>query len=120
MVLFVAAILAAPAMAEDAAPCANANSQMELNSCAAEEAKQAEAEMEKRYAEVSAQTEGAELLKKLALSQATWEAYRDAQCDFDAAQFEGGSIRPMIYHLCRATSAKQRAEALNASKAEAK
>ena len=92
--------------------CPDANSQREMNVCASELAEKAEAVVEKLYAEVAAETSEGALSEKLAASQEAWKAYRDAQCDFDAAQFEGGSMRPLVFHMCRAKSAERRAQAL--------
>jgi uncharacterized protein YecT (DUF1311 family) len=41
------------------------------------------------------------VVKKLRIAQRSWLAYRAANCDAEAAEYEGGSIAPQIYGLCR-------------------
>jgi len=39
--------------------------------------------------------------------EAAWLKYRDANCDFVADQYKGGSIRPMIEAMCLADTRQE-------------
>jgi len=45
-------------------------------------------------------------------TQARWEAYARAQCDWEGAAYDGGSMRPMIEAGCFAHEVEQRIAAL--------
>ena len=40
--------------------------------------------------------------------ETAWLKYRDANCEFVADQYKGGTIRPMIYALCMGDVTKNR------------
>src|SRR3954471_20664460 len=48
-------------------------------------------------------------------SQQAWLAYRDATCSYSAAQYEGGSILPVISGACRITATRDRIRQLQES-----
>jgi uncharacterized protein YecT (DUF1311 family) len=82
-------------------PCSDANTQAEMNICAGKEYKSADAALNRVYQQLLAKLEPAEKTQ-LKEAQTAWIKYRDANCDFVADQYKGGSIRPMIYGLCLA------------------
>jgi uncharacterized protein YecT (DUF1311 family) len=88
-------------------PCPGANTQPELNQCAARARDRADAELNKVYRELLKDTSGAERAK-LRAAQLAWIKFRDAQCDYESAGNKGGSIYPMVYSFCLAkvTSAR--------------
>lgn len=91
--------------------CANASTQMELNSCADRSFRAADAELNRTYRalEQRVTTPGA---AKLKAAQRAWIAYRDAQCTFESAGTEGGSIHPMIVSGCLETLTRAQTERL--------
>lgn len=51
-------------------------------------------------------------LEKLKAAQLAWSRYRDAQCDADEQQYEGGTIAPSIKFGCLKELSDRRAEEL--------
>jgi uncharacterized protein YecT (DUF1311 family) len=88
-------------------PCAEANSQAEMNICAGKEYKAADAALNKTYQQLSGMLNEEEKAQ-LKAAQLAWIKYRDANCDFVADQFKGGSMRPMILGLCLADVTRNR------------
>ena len=82
-------------------PCANAQSQLEMNMCWGNQYKTADAQLNAAYREFSSKlsTEEAAQLKA---AQLAWIKFRDANCEFVADAYKGGSIRPMIAAMCLA------------------
>jgi uncharacterized protein YecT (DUF1311 family) len=77
------------------------DTQMEMNSCAASDYSRADEELNTVWRKLPKS-------KELLASQRAWIAYRDAECYFRKAQFEGGSIAPLIYSSCLSELTKQR------------
>jgi uncharacterized protein YecT (DUF1311 family) len=82
-------------------PCADAQSQAEMNTCAGNQYKKADAELNRTYQKFVTMLD-AEEKAALKEAQTAWLKYRDANCDFVADQYKGGSMRPMILGLCLA------------------
>ena len=82
-------------------PCADAQTQADMNICWGNQYKAADAQLNKTYQQLAALLEADE---KASLKNAenAWIKYRDANCDFVADQYKGGTIRPMIYAMCLA------------------
>jgi uncharacterized protein YecT (DUF1311 family) len=95
------------------APCSDANTQAEMNICAGKEYKTADATLNRVYQQLVAMLETEEKAQ-LREVQTAWIKYRDANCDFVADQYKGGSIRPMIYGLCLADVTRNRTAELRA------
>ncbi len=106
-------------------PCANANTQVELNECFTKlyEATDAQLNLEynkvvnalkKNLSEAQKQNDHDQIthnetaLAKLLTAQRSWLTYRDANCDSVKFQYEGGSIQPMIWSQCMADTTQQR------------
>jgi uncharacterized protein YecT (DUF1311 family) len=81
------------------------DTQMEMNSCAASDYSRADKDLNAAWRELPKSTE-------LVAAQRAWIAYRDAECSFRRAQFEGGSIAPLIYSTCLSELTKQRTKIL--------
>ena len=77
------------------------DTQMEMNSCAASDYSRADGELNTAWRKLPKS-------KELLASQRAWIAYRDAECSFRKAQFEGGSIAPLIYSSCLSELTKER------------
>lgn len=92
------ALFALPAAAE--IDCANAEDQTSLNACAATAAAQAAETLDGLYGALGT-TLDAGGLARLEATQAAWMTYRDTFCAMQAAEYEGGSIYPMVLAYCR-------------------
>ncbi|MNT18427.1 hypothetical protein D3C72_1536360 [compost metagenome] len=44
-----------------------------------------------------------------------WIKFRDSHCKFEASQYEGGSIKPLIYSTCLEELTRKRIAAIKAS-----
>ncbi|HJZ81366.1 MAG TPA: lysozyme inhibitor LprI family protein [Pyrinomonadaceae bacterium] len=88
-------------------PCADAQSQAEMNICAGKEYKAADAELNQAYQKLNSMLE-AEEKAQLKEAETAWIKYRDLNCDFVADQYKGGTIRPMILGLCLADVTRNR------------
>ena len=86
-------------------PCANAQTQAEMNDCAGKEYKTADAVLNQVYRQLVAMLDDEEKAQ-LKEAQTAWLKYRDLNCDFVADQYKGGTIRPTIHGLCLADVTK--------------
>lgn len=80
-------------------PCADAQSQAEMNMCWGKEYKAADAKLNKTYQDFMAKLDESEK-GQLKNAQLAWLKYRDSNCDFVADQYKGGTMRPMIAAIC--------------------
>lgn len=87
--------------------CADPQSQSEMNQCAAQEYKAADAVLNQVYQRLVAKLDENERAQ-LKEVEAAWLKYRDANCEFVADQFKGGTMRPMIYGYCLADVTRKR------------
>lgn len=89
-------LLSAAALADD---CGNAQNQMEMNTCAANQLKAADGKLNEAYGTAMKRAPDATktLLKT---AQQKWIALRDADCALISSGTEGGSIQPMIHAQC--------------------
>ena len=88
-------------------PCANAETQAEMNICAGKEYKAADATLNQVYRQLTAILNDEEK-SQLKEAQTAWLKYRDLNCEFIADQYKGGTMRPMIHGLCLADVTKNR------------
>ena len=110
VVTFAAALLAQNKKKE---PCADAQSQGEMNICWGKEYKAADAQLNKTYQLFMSKLDESEKAQ-LKNAQVAWLKYRDANCEFVADQYKGGSMRPMIAAICLADVTKARVNELKA------
>src|SRR5690606_35656024 len=91
-----ALLLSANALAEE---CANATTQLEMNTCTAHQYQAADKKLNQTYQAAIKRAEAPqrELLKK---AQQAWIALRDADCNFIGSGTDGGSVQPMIISQC--------------------
>lgn len=80
-------------------PCVDAQSQGEMNICWGKEYQAADARLNSVYREFISKLSPEETAQ-LKNAQLAWLKYRDANCEFVADQFKGGSMRPMIAAIC--------------------
>jgi uncharacterized protein YecT (DUF1311 family) len=98
-------------------PCADAQTQTEMNICWGKEYKAADAQLNAAYREFTSKLNPEETAQ-LKTAQLAWIKFRDANCEFVADQYKGGSIRPMIAAMCLADVASARTSELKAQMKE--
>jgi uncharacterized protein YecT (DUF1311 family) len=89
-------------------PCANAQTQMELNDCQAREYKRADAALNTAYKQLMAKVEDAGERNALKASQLAWIKYRDANCEFESYLNKGGTMYSMVYDGCLTALTEER------------
>jgi uncharacterized protein YecT (DUF1311 family) len=92
-------------------PCADAQSQAEMTMCWGKEYKAADAKLNKSYQEFMSKLDESEKVQ-LKNAQLAWLKYRDANCEFVADQYKGGTMRPMIAAICLAGVTNARVDEL--------
>ncbi len=113
LILFV--LLTGMPWTSQAQNCANAETQMAMNACAASDFHAADARLNATYNEVMTRVRGLDDARKLLVtSELAWVRFRDAECAFATNQVSGGSIRPMIQSSCETDLTKQRTRQLRA------
>jgi uncharacterized protein YecT (DUF1311 family) len=91
-----------------------AQTQGEMNATANSSYKKADAELNKVYKQLMAVLDQNE--KPLLIqAEKDWMKFRDSHCKFDASQYEGGSIQPLIYSTCLEELTKKRIAEIKAS-----
>lgn len=108
LLLSLALVSAAPAQRQaEKHPCDDARTQADLNVCADKQSSAADAELNRVYGRLAAKLD-ADARAKLKTAEVAWLKYRDANCEYEAYGFEGGTMRPMVFSLCleRVTKAR--------------
>ena len=90
---------AAPAQGFSPSACGAEQSQPALNDCAWRRYQAADAELNRVYRVVLAADTGA-VAAALRAAQRAWVRFRDAQCAYVAARYDGGSMQPMQQGAC--------------------
>ena len=98
-------------------PCAEAQSQAEMTICWGNQYKAADAKLNQVYRQFTAKLDDEEKAQ-LKTAQAAWLKYRDANCEFVADQYKGGTMRPMIAAICLADVTDNRTKELTAQMKE--
>ena len=88
-------------------PCANPQTQFEMNQCAGKDYKAADAALNQVYQRLLTMLDDEEQAQ-LKEAQTAWIKYRDLNCDFVGDQFKGGTMRPMVYANCLADMTRKR------------
>lgn len=105
LLLLVPTMLAA--QDDDEEFCPKGRTQLDMNACAADEWAVADSVLNDTYQAVIRIIEP-ERVEALREAQRAWVRFRDAECEFQASQFGGGSIVPMVELLCRADLTRKR------------
>jgi uncharacterized protein YecT (DUF1311 family) len=92
--------------------CQKAATQLELNRCAALNAKAADRKLNQVYQQVQARYQDSQQTPLLVTAEVAWIKYRDASCTFSERRYAGGSIAPMIYSNCIERLTRQRTQEL--------
>jgi uncharacterized protein YecT (DUF1311 family) len=100
------------------APCRTAQTQFELNQCACDEYKKADADLNKVYQQLlSVNAREQEFTEKLKTAQRAWIVFRDAQLEslypaIKDPRAQYGSVYPMCYCLAQKELTLQRTDQL--------
>lgn len=98
-------------------PCANAETQGEMNICWGNQYKAADAKLNQVYRQFMTKLDD-EDKAQLKEAQTAWLKYRDTNCDFVGDQYKGGTMRPMIAAICLTDVTSSRTKELNAQMKE--
>ena len=98
-------------------PCANAQTQADMTICWGNQYKTADAKLNQVYRQFTAKLADDEKTQ-LKTAQTAWLKYRDANCEFVADQYKGGTMRPMIAAICLADVTGNRTRELTAQMKE--
>lgn len=91
--------------------CGDLMTQQEMNRCAGDEYRKADAELNKVYQQTMAKLTP-EHKPKLKAAQLVWIQFRDAHCDCEAFTFDGGSMQPLIKFTCLESETQHRIQQL--------
>jgi uncharacterized protein YecT (DUF1311 family) len=110
------AFIAGPALSQngdfDNIDCTKASTQLEMNHCAYQAFKAADAELNQVYRQLRNNYKGTPQDRQLVDAQLAWLKFRDTDCKFSADRFKGGSIAPLIYSSCQEGLTKERTQSL--------
>jgi uncharacterized protein YecT (DUF1311 family) len=95
-------------------PCDASATQSDLNQCAGDDFQKADARLNRIYANLVKQMEGP-AVQKLKAAERAWIQYRDLHCEAARYEYEGGSMSPMVFAQCMATTTEHRIEDLKAA-----
>lgn len=108
-----AAIFALFPGAASAQNCKNPDTQLAMNACAARDYEREDQRLNQTYRDLLAKLEVAKR-EKLREVQRAWLSFRDMNCDFQSADYQGGTIYSLIQSSCLADMTKQRTKDLKA------
>lgn len=91
--------------------CIFAQTQAEMSQTAINDYKKVDSELNKVYKEAFKNITTNEK-KLLIIAQKNWILFRDSKCKFEAEQFDGGSIQPLIKYTCLKETTEARIEDL--------
>jgi uncharacterized protein YecT (DUF1311 family) len=93
-------------------PCANAQTQVEMNECQGREYKKADAALNVVYKQLMAKIDNEGERAALKAAQQAWIKFRDADCEFESYQNKGGTIYPLVYSGCLTVLTQERSKRL--------
>ena len=111
LVLLLGALLCPSGLLAQESDCVEAETQAEMNACAAQGFKEADAALNESYsaardhmraldAAIGPDQAGAE--QALLQAQRAWISYRDLTCAAEGYAYHGGSLEPMVVNFCLA------------------
>ena len=89
-------------------PCVNPQNTFDMRVCASKQYKDADAELNRVYKIVMSALDDDEQKSLLRKAQLAWLQYRDANAEYQADLYRGGSIAPQIKLQCLADMTKAR------------
>src|SRR5437588_12437023 len=118
LLLFILTGFSALAQAQkQSEPCAATQTQADMTICWGNQYKAADAKLNQVYRQFAAKLDDEEKTQ-LKAAQTAWLKYRDANCEFVADQYKGGTMRPMITAICLADATDNRTRELTAQMKE--
>ena len=108
---FLLPLACADARAAGSVDCKHAVVQADMNVCADRDYQKADALLNATFKDATKDAD-ARTLDLLRKAQRAWIAFRDAECAYQTAGDEGGSIQPMDYSLCMTRLTKLRTQQL--------
>ena len=114
LIAAVAALVLPQSVIAAAQSCANATTQFDLNRCAGQALKTADANLNRSYAAAMARLSDSSKAR-LRAAQRAWIAFRDKQCAFESNGADGGSVGPMVTANCATGLTDARAKELAAT-----
>jgi len=100
LMLILATGLLPPAVWAQIPACTAAQTQSEMNACAAREYQKHDAEMQEIYSRLLSRLTDPRQKSLLREAEDAWIAYRDKQCEFQSSGTAGGTIHPLIEATC--------------------
>ena len=92
-----------------AADCNAPQTQTDMNQCAAQAWRRADAELNAHYRQITNRLkDNAAAIKQLTVAQRAWLVFRDAECAFATSASDGGSIRPALQASCEEQLTRKR------------
>ena len=95
------------AVVAQATNCNEAQTTIEMNQCSAQEAGAADQKLNQVYQQLTAKLD-VQQRERIASAQLAWINFRDKTCEYERAQFEGGTIATSTYYNCLARVTEQR------------
>ena len=107
MILTALMLLSSPQAAEPQVDCEEPITQMAMNICAGREYQAVDRELNAVWKKASQRAKSTDAdigdgtqHRELLAAQRAWLTFRDAHCSFEANQYRGGSIMPLIRSTC--------------------
>jgi uncharacterized protein YecT (DUF1311 family) len=100
LILILPLLLACPAHAADKLDCRNAQTQIDMDSCAGQEFQKSDRALNANYKQLMGKLDP-HAQAALKTAQHAWLAWRDAECDYRTIGSEGDTIRPMLATYCK-------------------
>ncbi|MBZ8178896.1 lysozyme inhibitor LprI family protein [Oscillatoria salina] len=91
--------------------CNNPQTQSEINQCAAIAYRNSDRRLNQVYQQLVPRLSSSRK-QKLIQAQRAWITFRDASCEFERSEFQGGTIAPAIYNGCLADLTERRTQEL--------
>lgn len=91
-----------------------AQTQSEMNATAIANYKKSDAQLNKVYKQLMGMLHKSEK-PLLVQAEKDWLKFRDSHCKFEASQYEGGSMQPLVYYNCLNQLTKKRIVEIKAS-----
>lgn len=95
-----------------AAECSNAQTQQEMNACAATEYRKADQQLNETYQAIIKRASPAQR-ELLTLAEDAWIKVRDADCKFVSSGAEGGSAQGLVHSQCLTDKTRERTNFLS-------
>ncbi|MDJ0704434.1 MAG: lysozyme inhibitor LprI family protein [Leptolyngbyaceae cyanobacterium MO_188.B28] len=92
---------------EPPANCNNLQTQLEMNLCTKAWFEEEDNKLNQYFQDLKASL-SSEKQADLTAAELAWLDFRDANCDFEASQVEGGSMQPTVYFNCLAEMTRDR------------